>query len=427
MMRAAMLGAVALAIIIFGDLIAGLAFGGMLATGQADALGWLESQSVAMIGLAGLTIMAPARWRWPLLICGAGGSLSSVGLLCGVAARSWPLAGMAVLAGVSLLALVGVLCTSRSCAGRWVGGTCLLLLAVVLSSMGFGHDRADVPTPEPKPTLAVMTALPLFWGDVGLDGGQTGSLRSPAPAMIALGRHFKIVPVNDGRGLSPYGRLLLAQPRLLVPTELVAIDAWVRAGGRAVVLADPLLAWPMRMALGDRRRPPVTSLLDPLLTHWGLRLEAVDQSAAGMTRRFLADRSLLPVAAASRFSRAGKGCSLIENGLIALCRIGRGQVRLIADADLLDDRLWLSDPDRPGSRRAATGDTMALLAAWLTAPIDLPALRAPQIRWVRNDASLIAAVRYALTAGIIWVILGGAMIGRRKPGVMPSDAPKSPR
>jgi hypothetical protein len=95
---------------------------------------------------------------------------------------------------------------------------------------------------------------------------------------------------------------------------------------------------------------------------------------------------------------------------MALCRIGRGQVRLVADADLLDDRLWLSDPDRPGSRAALTGDTIELLAAWLDAPVDSAARPVSHIIWVRDDAALLSGVRWALVVGMIWVVLGVGVI-----------------
>ena len=40
------------------------------------------------------------------------------------------------------------------------------------------------------------------------------------------------------------------------------------------ILTDPVLVWPSELALSDIRRPPPVGLLGPLLTHWGLRLEA---------------------------------------------------------------------------------------------------------------------------------------------------------
>lgn len=402
-------------------MIAGLALGGMLTTGQVDPGDWLPSQCVAMIALAGAACGSRMR-AWPLLICGLAGTLSSTVLLCGVASKSWPWVPAGILAGASVQAMLGAWLLSWRGVVRWSGGLCLVLLAAVLIGQG---RSIEAPASGAKPPLAVLSALPLFWDDKG------SGLREPAPAMIALRRRFAVVPIDaaDGGRLSPYGRLLLAQPRLLAPVELVAIDAWVRAGGRAVILADPLLGWPIALPAGDRRRPPITSLLDPLLTHWGLRLEPVDGDGAGQSRRFLATGALLPLADASRFSKIDGTCGLIESGLMALCRIGRGQVRLVADADLLDDRLWLSDPDRPGSRAALTGDTIELLAAWLDAPVDSAARPVSHVIWVRDDAALLSGVRWALVVGMIWVVLGIGVIlslererDRRDPTKMPQNA-----
>ena len=82
--------------------------------------------------------------------------------------------------------------------------------------------------------------------------------------------------------------LLAAQPRALPAEELVALDAWVRRGGRLLLLADPMLEWPSERPLGDRLRPPALFADTGLLQHWGLRLDAPDergprQSGAGGT------------------------------------------------------------------------------------------------------------------------------------------------
>ena len=54
----------------------------------------------------------------------------------------------------------------------------------------------------------------------------------------------------------PGGLLLAAQPQALTAERLVALDDWVRAGGRLVLLADPSLRWESSRPLGDRFRPP---------------------------------------------------------------------------------------------------------------------------------------------------------------------------
>ncbi len=292
----------------------------------------------------------------------------------------------------------------------------LLLLAlalaivtlVVQSSTPVSHVAAGSANKAGPVKVGVITALPLFWPD----GAEVRDLLSrdhlgeaPVPIM-----NHRAVPVDhvDEAVLRQVDAILLAQPRLLQPVELVRLDAWVRAGGRMLVLADPLLVWPGSLPYADPRRAPVTSLLDPLLTHWGLRLEAVSPDGHGVERRLLASGHVLMLAGASRFSLLGKAdgvrCSLAERGLMALCHVGRGEVRLIADADLIDDRLWLADRRWPGRPEAWSADVPVLLDSWLAAPLEDPA--STVLRRVRDEASLYRGLRLGLLALLIWAGLG---------------------
>ena len=137
---------------------------------------------------------------------------------------------------------------------------------------------------------------------------------------------------------------MLAQPRALSPHELAAIDTWVRGGGRVLILADPSLHWPSVYPLGDPRAPLPVTLLDPLLDHWGVR---VDLTAIGrhvapvkMNLREGARDWRLVVAAPGALVATGKDCHVESQGLIARCALGKGRAVLIADADLLSDPLW---------------------------------------------------------------------------------------
>jgi ABC-type uncharacterized transport system involved in gliding motility auxiliary subunit len=77
-------------------------------------------------------------------------------------------------------------------------------------------------------------------------------------------------------------RLLLMAHPLAQPAEaLVALDAWVRGGGRLLLLADPMLEWPSERPLGDPLRPPPMFADTGLLKHWGLRLDAPDERGPG--------------------------------------------------------------------------------------------------------------------------------------------------
>src|SRR3546814_13090989 len=84
------------------------------------------------------------------------------------------------------------------------------------------------------------------------------------------------------------------------------------------LLADALSGWPVRHPLGDPRNPPVTSLLTPLLGHWGMVLGAAppgERAAPGFDvagrrlRLFSAGRfDPLPAACRSAERRLGIAC-----------------------------------------------------------------------------------------------------------------------
>jgi hypothetical protein len=211
------------------------------------------------------------------------------------------------------------------------------------------------------------------------------------------------VEALDAETLASFEHMLLAQPRLLRPQELVALDDWVRAGGHVVILADPLLRWPDERPLGDPRRAPVTSLFDPLMTHWGLTLEPARPER--VERRVLASGAMIQLAGASHFA-VGKGapCSLAENGLIAYCRIGKGRAVLIADADWIDDRLWTLSPAHPRDRRQWTSDAPTVLAGLVCGDTALPK---PQWSWLISQTALISALRWALGLIVLFALAPG--------------------
>jgi len=339
----------------------GLAAGGVLQTGQVEPSRWWLGATGAFIAFA--IIAAFARWRaraWWLAVL-AGGIAVSVGFFVGGASRDQP---RSPLTGASTAV----------------------------------------------PNVGIVTALPLFWpeGVVPRDliAGRSGTARSPIIADLRA----RAVDSIDERALASIDTLILAQPRLLQPAELVALDNWIRRGGRAVIFADPLLMWPSALSVADPRRAPLTSLLDPLLTHWGLRLQPVTPDEEGLRRIMLSDGHVLIVAGASRFTLSpqasgdGASCALTERGLMALCRLGRGSVRLIADADVLDDRLWLADARWPDRREAQASDVLPLLHGWIAEPLGKVAAPAP--RRVSDDTALTIGMRRAILGAIAWVALG---------------------
>lgn len=356
----------------------------VMRTGQADP--WLWSGS-ALIFLA----VAGFFTGWRVVLVNAVGAVLCVLLFCSLAAGRGPTVGAAVgLLAICLLSGVGG-AMLRWSASRIAAGI-MLASAALLSWLG-PHDR--VVGPAVRPSLAVMTALPLFWEEGGM-------VRADAPIIDVLRKHFNVRALDHPADLGINDRLLLAQPRDPGPEGLVRIDAWLRDGGQMLILADPQLDWPSRLPLGDRRRAPRYTALGPLLTHWGVVLEPI---AEGEVRHFLRDDRLLTTVAAGRLRATGPTCRAIDDGLVMRCAVGRGEATIVADADLLDDRLWLADPARPLERRVWTADTPDLLAEWLGLPAQ------SERRWVRNVAFLGAAVRWALLFGIGWAVMGTAFNG----------------
>lgn len=213
-----------------------------------------------------------------------------------------------------------------------------ILAALALAGCKAQPAPVSDPAGTERPALAVMTSLPILWaeGDIGsmLSGDNAGNW-----VKDRLDRRFRLVPLDRLTQLSGQPRLLLAQPRALAADENVALDDWVRDGGRLLLLADPMLTAHSDYALGDARAPQPVALLSPILARWGLEL-AFDPAQSPDARVSEAELAI-PVRMAGSLRLTGKGhestCRLDENGLIARCEIGRGEVTVVADAALVED------------------------------------------------------------------------------------------
>jgi hypothetical protein len=208
----------------------------------------------------------------------------------------------------------------------------LIVLAALLIGAGavavaLGHrERAgQARAPADRPTLLLLTSLPLVFGEqFSIEGGGS-------PALEALEARYRVVPISvtDDKDLAR-GRLLLMAHPLAQPAEgLVALDAWVRGGARVLLLADPMLEWPSSRRLGDPLRPPPVFMDTGLLAHWGLRLDSGD--GRGPKLRRLGQREVLTASPGALFG----GCEISSDRLVAHCRIGKGRATVVADADLL--------------------------------------------------------------------------------------------
>ena len=201
-------------------------------------------------------------------------------------------------------------------------------LAAVLLCVPGCREATPAKTPDgERPVLHLLTPLPLLWSETfGLD--QPGS-----PAVRALEQDYRLTPIDLPSELPERGLLLAAQPRALPAEELVTLDAWVRRGGRLLLLADPMLEWPSTLALGDPRRAPRAFPDTGLLQHWGLRLDAPDDR--GPVQRELAGRRIL-AASAGFMAGAGGPCRAEQGGFVARCALGKGRATIVADADFLN-------------------------------------------------------------------------------------------
>jgi hypothetical protein len=213
-------------------------------------------------------------------------------------------------------------------------GLCALTLAGLAIASACSEPAPSSAPASGKRTMLVMTALPMFWGEGGpqavLSGGdQRGAL------IRHVEKSWRVTPVDRMEGLNHVGDpvLLVAQPRGLRPEEFVALDNWVREGGRAILFADPMLVWPSSLAVGDPRRAPAIMLLDPVLDHWGLSMESpAEANEAVLT----IDGRAAVGAAMGHWASKSKDCLVSADRRWVECRIGKGRAVLVADADLLD-------------------------------------------------------------------------------------------
>lgn len=238
----------------------------------------------------------------------------------------------------------------------------------------------------------LMTGLPLMWGETG----PFDPASRPAAAFVDLRKDFSLEPVDvlDSANLARGRVLMLAQPHRLAPAELAALDSWIRRGGRALILTDPMLTWPSALPPGDIRRPPPIGLLRPLLHHWRLALDAPTEAREIEARWH--GRSLV-LDAPGRLRSASRDCVVAQSGWTATCRLGRGRVRVVTDADLLRDALW----SRAGNR--------AVVGEWLD---ELAGNTPPRPPSSRTGAA--AGPPGALALGLIGACVGLALLLRSR-------------
>jgi ABC-type uncharacterized transport system involved in gliding motility auxiliary subunit/ABC-type transport system involved in multi-copper enzyme maturation permease subunit len=132
--------------------------------------------------------------------------------------------------------------------------------------------------------IAILSTLPLAAGR----GGAFAALRGqsqPMQILKLLQADYEIrLLTADAINLQDVGVLMLLQPPALSPDAMAVIDAYVRGGGRILVMADP---WPERWQ--DQPGSLTSSQnLEPLLNKWGITLKpdavVIDNHFAQMAR-----------------------------------------------------------------------------------------------------------------------------------------------
>jgi len=233
-------------------------------------------------------------------------------------------------------------------------GALVGLLAVIAGLTGCDTAPA-VPDTAPSETvraqrLGLMTSLPIYW-PLGAEIADLAAGVPPTWQKAALAPDWELYPLDTLSpvpGLSPDApevdplagltRIAVIQPRGLSPADNVALDTWVRAGGRLLLVLDPALTGEYDLPLGDPRRPVEAALVPPVVARWGMAISFDEaQAAADRTARFGA--APLPLALAGQISLpdpAAADCTLLADGAAARCAVGKGQVTVIADAAVFE-------------------------------------------------------------------------------------------
>lgn len=218
----------------------------------------------------------------------------------------------------------------------------------------------------PGEPIGLFTTLPILWNEAPDIAAQLNDPAPPHWARAELTARGAIIPLDALAGtgarapLDGLRRLVIAQPRPLSPDENVALDAWVRGGGRLLLLADPALTQHSDFAITDPRRPQAVALLSPILTRWGLEL-TFDESQPFGARTQPGPEAALPYNLAGRWRIAGPPagggqCRALADALVVICTVGAGRVVAVADAAVLEPI------DPAGERRTALAWLLDALA-----------------------------------------------------------------
>jgi hypothetical protein len=240
-----------------------------------------------------------------------------------------------------------------------------VLAAALLALLAAGCDRAPTAPAAgegatPREKLGLMTSLPLYWPlEAGVEDIAAGRVAVPWQR-AALEQAFVLEPLDslasipgltaDAPATDPLAgltRLAVIQPRGLTPADNVALDQWVRGGGRLLLVLDPALTGEYDLPLGDPRRPADSALIPPVVARWGLAVRFDEAQDEAVVEQALGDATL-PLALAGEVTitdASAAACTLLAEGAAAQCKVGKGAVTLIADAALFEHRELAGEGD----------------------------------------------------------------------------------
>lgn len=213
-----------------------------------------------------------------------------------------------------------------------LGGFLAAVLAAAFAFAGLRGQGAER-------RIGLFTTLPILWNEAPDLKGMIDPPPVPHWARAALESNGKLIALDTLLDLQRIDLLVAVQPRPLLPEENVALDDWVRRGGRVLLFADPMLTQDSAFPLGDRRRPQGVALLSPILARWGLQLRFDDAQALGERE---SPGENLPVNLPGTLALVPGGheasCVIGQAQLVARCRVGKGRATIVADAALFEPR-----------------------------------------------------------------------------------------
>lgn len=226
------------------------------------------------------------------------------------------------------------------------------LAAILLALAGLGIFWLGQGRPAERQNVALMTSLPIYWpAGANMADMAAGNVELPWIRQ-ELEKSYILTPLdtlspdsevaNAPSPLAGVDRLMVVQPRGFSPADNVALDAWVRAGGQALIAIDPMLTGHYDLSIMDPRHPVVSALVPNVLGHWGLGIR-FDENQPLAVRQVDLDGTPLPVLMAGQLvlddqAQAGAGtqCQLKAENIVAQCRIGKGRVTVLADAAIFE-------------------------------------------------------------------------------------------